>query len=102
MSILNSEIEKLFELSKIKLDQKAIPEVARKLSFVLELVDQIRKVDCSNVQPLAVLVEKSDSIREDEPLKISSKEDLFANLPASEREYAIALGYYRVPNVMSE
>lgn len=102
MTISSFEIEKLFKLSKIKLDPKRVDEFTRKLSLVLDMIGQISKVDCCNVPPMVVISQSSDSVREDVVVNLNSSEDLFANLPSSEREVALSSGHYRVPRVLEE
>lgn len=102
MTISSSEIEKLFELSKIKLDPKGVDEFRRKLSLVLNMIEQISKVDCSDVPPMVVISQQSDSVRNDAVVELNSTEDLFANLPSVERDSALALKHYRVPRVLEE
>jgi aspartyl-tRNA(Asn)/glutamyl-tRNA(Gln) amidotransferase subunit C len=102
MTISGLEIEKLFGLSKIKPDPKRVEEFRRKLSLVFDMIEQISKVDCSDVPPMVVISQQSDSVRDDVVVKLNSTEDLFANLPDSERESALASGHYRVPRVLEE
>lgn len=102
MSISNWEIEKLFALSKMRVEARRMGEVREKLSLIWEMIEQIGKVDCSDVPPLVVVSQQNDALGDDRVVKLNDRRDLFANLPEVERDAAAVSGYYRVPRVLEE
>ena len=95
------DIEKLFKLSKIKLQTQRLEEVHTKLSHVLEMVDALHLVDCDGGKRVQLSPSEAH-LRKDEVYSLNNRDDLFCNLPHEEREFAQKSGYYRVPKIMDK
>jgi aspartyl/glutamyl-tRNA(Asn/Gln) amidotransferase C subunit len=95
------DIEKLFKLSKIKLQSQRLEEMQIKLSNVLEMVDALHLVDCDGGQRTQ-FPPSEIHLRKDEVRSLNNRDDLFSNLPHEEREFAQKSGYYRVPKIVDK
>jgi aspartyl-tRNA(Asn)/glutamyl-tRNA(Gln) amidotransferase subunit C len=94
MSIDRDAIEKIASLSKIKLDEEAIPEVTKRISAILDMVDQMQSVDTSSVEPMANPLDAFQRLRADEVTESNQRDDFQALAPEAEA------GLYLVPKVI--
>ena len=53
MSLDKADIEKLAELARVRVPDEALAEVTDRIAAILELVDQMRAVDTTGVEPLS-------------------------------------------------
>ncbi len=83
-------------LSRLSLSEAETGAFADQLDSVLEYVEQLNKVDTSNVEPTAFLAPARDPMRPDvETLSLSS-EKLLQNGPK------VTNGYFAVPKVIAQ
>jgi aspartyl/glutamyl-tRNA(Asn/Gln) amidotransferase C subunit len=94
------DIEKLFRLSKIKVQEKMLEEVSAKISHTMQMVDSMHQVNCEIDAKGSESQIETTRFRNDEVLMLNTREDLFTNLSTKEREFAERSGYYRVPRVI--
>ena len=52
MSVEQADIEKIAKLSRIRIAESDIPEVADRINDILNMVDSMQAVDTSGVEPL--------------------------------------------------
>jgi aspartyl/glutamyl-tRNA(Asn/Gln) amidotransferase C subunit len=94
------DIEKLFKLSKIEFQSQRLEEVQIKLSNVLAMVDSMHAISCEPDLEETQTFSSNLYFRKDEVHSINTRDDLFANLPAKEKEFAQKSGYYRVSRIV--
>ena len=97
MSITREQIIRVEKLAQLKLSESKVEELAQGLSKVFDWIDQLKKVDISNTEPLANAVLDiipHTPLREDIPHLDNSKEDVLSNAP--EQDY----GFFLVPKVV--
>lgn len=95
------DVEKLFKLSKIKIQKQIIKDVELKISQILQMVDSMSLVNCEDIsQDLDDF--QNTLLRQDEVHSINTREDLFLNLHGKERISATECNYYRVPKVLED
>ena len=83
-------------LSRLKFDQKEVSEFTTQLNSILEYMDQLNKLDTSNVEPTSHPVKMSNVFREDlikEPLTV---EQALQNAPEKEADC------FKVPRIIQE
>ncbi len=94
MTIEQNEIEKIAELSRIRIGAGQIGEVTRRIADILQMVDQLQAVDTSAVEPMANPLDATQPLRADRVTEKNRREDFQAIAPAVEN------GLYLVPKVI--
>ena len=89
-----SEIEKLANLAKLKIDGETIEEVTTRITNVLALVDQLKLVDTHGVEPMAHPLDAKQVLRPDEVTEPDRRDAFQQIAPATED------GLYLVPKVI--
>lgn len=97
MSITREQIIRVEKLAQLKLSESKVEELTKGLSKVFDWIDQLKKVDISDTEPLANAVLDiipESPLREDVPHLENSKEDVLLNAP--DQDY----GFFLVPKVV--
>ncbi len=94
MALDRSDVEKIAHLARLQIDEADIPEYARNLSNILELVDQMQAVDTSAVTPMAHPLDATQRLRADQVTEPDQREQLLKPAPAVED------GLFLVPKVI--
>ncbi len=95
MSIDNSTVRKVAKLSRIKILDSADEEVLKnELNKILEWVDELQKVDTSNVEPMLSVFNESMVMREDVSEKKFETDTMLENAPEKKS------GFFVVPKVV--
>ncbi|HKK05474.1 MAG: Asp-tRNA(Asn)/Glu-tRNA(Gln) amidotransferase subunit GatC [Gammaproteobacteria bacterium] len=94
MSLDKADVEKIAHLARLAIDEGDIPEYARNLTNILDLVEQMNAVDTAGVTPMAHPLEVAQRLREDEVTEADQRELFQAHAPAVEA------GLYLVPQVI--
>lgn len=94
MSLEKADVEKIAHLARLAITAEDIPEYARNLSNILDLVAQMNAVDTANVTPMAHPMELPQRLREDVVMEANQREAFQACASAVEA------GLYLVPKVI--
>jgi aspartyl-tRNA(Asn)/glutamyl-tRNA(Gln) amidotransferase subunit C len=94
MSLDDNDIRKLATLARISVDNSIVDEVARKISDILDMVDQMQALDTSAIEPMANPLDAVQPLRKDEVTEPNQREAFQAIAPATEN------GLYLVPKVI--
>ncbi|HCI49200.1 MAG: hypothetical protein A2977_01650 [Alphaproteobacteria bacterium RIFCSPLOWO2_01_FULL_45_8] len=97
MSITKEQIIHIEKLAQLKMSESKVTEITASLSNVFDWIDQLKKVDITNTEPLAnpvIDLIPQTPLREDVPHLENSREDILANAP--EKDY----GFFFVPKVV--
>jgi len=94
MSLEKNDIEKIAHLARLGIHDADIPDYARNLSDILDLVEQMSAVDTSGVTPMAHPLDACQRLRADEVTEVNQREQLQANAPQVEA------GLFLVPQVI--
>jgi len=94
MSLDAKEVEKIAHLARLAISAADVPEYARNLSRILDLVEQMNAVDTDNVTPMAHPLELSQRLRPDQVTESDQREHFQAIAPRVED------GLYLVPKVI--
>ena len=94
MSLDKHEVERIAHLARLEIDPGAVPEYARNLSNILDLVDQLDAADTAGVEPMAHPLEVRQRLREDVVTETDQRERFQAIAPQVED------GLYLVPRVI--
>ncbi len=94
MALDRTDVEKIAHLARLQIDNNDVPEYARNLSNILDLVDQMQSVDTDGVAPLAHPLDAVQRLRADQVSEQNQREQLQAVSPAVEN------GLFLVPKVI--
>jgi len=94
MSLDKAEVENIAHLARLAVSEEDIPEYARNLSNILELVERMSAVDTSDVEPMAHPLDMAQRLRPDEVTETDRRDRFQENAPSVEA------GLYLVPQVI--
>lgn len=94
MSLDAKEVEKIAHLARLAISAGDVPEYARNLSRILDLVEQMNAVNTDNVAPMAHPLELSQQLRPDQVTETDQRDAFQAIAPQVEN------GLYLVPKVI--
>jgi aspartyl-tRNA(Asn)/glutamyl-tRNA(Gln) amidotransferase subunit C len=94
MSLDAAEIKKIAHLARLSINETDMPEYARNISSILDLVEQMSAVDTSGVVPMAHPQEVPQRLRVDEVVEQDQREQFQAISPRVEN------GLFLVPKVI--
>jgi aspartyl-tRNA(Asn)/glutamyl-tRNA(Gln) amidotransferase subunit C len=89
-----SDIEKLAHLARLNVEGSQLDEVAHSLSNILAMVDQLKAVDTTGVEPMAHPLSVAQRLRADNITESNQREAFLAIAPHTEG------GLYLVPKVI--
>ncbi len=94
MSLKPDDVRNIAQLARLHIDEAVIDEYAADLSSILELVEQMNRVDTSDVAPLSNPLDATQRLRDDAVSEIDER-DKFQSIAPD-----VAEGLYRVPKVI--
>lgn len=94
MALEKQDVEKIAHLARLALDEQDVPRYARELSNILNLVEQMNRVDTADVRPMAHPMDLSQRLREDRVTEADQRE-LFQSIAPLVQD-----GLYLVPKVI--
>ena len=65
MKIDNDEIKKIAHLARININENEANQVSKKLEGILELIDQMTKVNTDGIEPMAHALDITQPLRQD-------------------------------------
>jgi len=94
MSLSDDQVRRIARLARIAVGAEESAAVIRRLNRVLQLVDQMRAVDTSGIEPMAHPLEAAQRLRPDEVTEKDEREAIQQAAPA------VHAGLYLVPKVI--
>ena len=94
MSLDRDDVVKIAHLARLAIDEADIPRYARELSNILALVEQMNRLDTTDVEPMAHPLDSSQRLRPDVPTESDQRELFQTTAPQVEA------GLYLVPKVI--
>ena len=94
MSIDNQTVRKVSKLAKIKINEKEESKLIEELNNILGWVDELKKVDTEQIEPMLSVFNESMAMRKDEVSSKISDELVLKNAPESKS------GFFVVPKVV--
>ena len=94
MSIDNQTVRKVSKLAKIKINEKEENKLIEELNNILGWVDELKKVDTEQIEPMLSVFNESMTMRKDEVSSEISDELVLKNAPESKS------GFFVVPKVI--
>lgn len=94
MSLKTDDVRNIAHLARLHIDEADVDKYAADLSSILDLVDQMNRVDSQGVTPLANPLDATQRLRADEVTE-SDQRDKFQGIAPD-----VEQGFYRVPKVI--
>ncbi|MAI60095.1 MAG: Asp-tRNA(Asn)/Glu-tRNA(Gln) amidotransferase GatCAB subunit C [Rickettsiales bacterium] len=94
MSIDNQTVRKVSKLAKIKINEKEETKFIEELNNILGWVDELKKVDTEQIEPMLSVFNESMVMRKDEVSSETLDELVLKNAPESKS------GFFVVPKVI--
>ncbi len=94
MALALSDVEKIAHLARLHVSEEDALEVTKRISSILDLIDQMQSVDTANVAPLAHPFDAVQRLRPDEVTETDQRDYLQKIAPATQD------GLYLVPKVI--
>lgn len=98
--ITTEEIKRLAKLVKIGFSDDELSTFQKQLTSIMAMIDQLKEVDCSNVEPLTSVCNMSQRLRKDTVNTIDISEAIFANVPGESAEFAKEIKCFITPKVV--
>ncbi len=94
MSLTKDQVKKVAKLANLPLTSKEEEKYAGQLSKILEYVEQLNKVDTSDVEPTFNVSGKSNVLAEDQVRTSITQEDALANAPKKSEGFFVTKGVF--------
>ena len=94
MSIDNKTVRKVSKLAKIRINEQEETKLIEELNNILGWVDELKKVDTEQIEPMLSVFNESMVMRKDEVFSETSDELVLKNAPESKS------GFFVVPKVV--
>ena len=94
MALPPDEVAKLAELARLSIDSQQVESTANSVSDILNMIDQLKQVETSQVSPLSHPMDLVQRLRADEATETNQRETLQKLAPSVEN------GLYLVPKVI--
>ena len=94
MSLDKSDVEKIAHLARLAIEDQDIPDYARDLNNILNLVEQMNAVDATDILPMAHPLDAHQRLRPDAVTEVDQRELFQSIAPKTEA------GVYLVPQVI--
>ena len=94
MPLTETEIRHIAKLARLKMEERRIRACASQLSRILELIEQMNRIDTSGIEPMSHPQDSALRFREDEVTAPNRRENYLGIAPAAQS------GLYLVPRVI--
>ena len=96
MSVTLKDVEHVAALARLSFSDEEKVKLTSELNDILTYMEQLNKLDTTNVEPLAHVIELSNVFRPDEVKPSVSREDALKNAPAATEKF------FKVPKVIGD
>ena len=85
--ISKDQVSKVAKLAKLKLDEEQIDKHAVQIEKILDYINQLEKIDTTNVPCTTRAIEVTNVLRSDANEKYDNKEDILQLAPSRENNF---------------
>ena len=94
MKITREEVKHVAALARLEFSPEEEEHLTQQLNKILQYMDKLNRLDTTNVEPLAHVVDVVNAFREDRVANQPSLDTLLANAPAKEKNF------FKVPKII--
>ena len=96
MAVTIKDVEHIAKLAKLEFTEAEKEKFTHQMNQILEYMEQLNKLETSDIEPLSHVIELSNVFRQDVVKPGVSTEEALKNAPAKTEEF------FKVPKVISE
>ena len=96
MTVSLKDVEKIADLARLYIPEEEKEEYTRQLNIILEYMEQLNRVDTSNVEPLSHPFELTNVFRDDDVQPSLPVDEALRNAPEKSGNY------FKVPKVINK
>ena len=96
MAVTITDVEHVAVLARLSFTDEQKEKLTHELNDILEYMQQLNKLDTSNIEPLSHVIELNNVLREDTLKPTLAQEEALLNAPAKTEKF------FRVPKVIGE
>lgn len=96
MSVTLKDVEHVAELARLSFSEEEKVRLTGELNTVLAYMEQLNRLDTTNVEPLSQVIPLENVFRDDVQTPGVTREEALRNAPARSEEF------FRVPRVIGE
>ena len=94
--ISREEVSKVAKLAKLKLNNEQIDNHATQIEKILDYINQLEKIDTTNVPCTTRAIEVVNNFRSDEKEKFKDRDDILELAPSRENNF------FKVPKIIKD
>lgn len=94
------DTKKISRLAKLNYKEEDLEALTVDLNNIINMIDDVQDVDCSDVEPLRNVLDMNQRLVEDKAMEQKIEKQLFDNLPKSGSELAKEVNCFVVPKVV--
>ena len=94
--LTRAEVERIAELARLQLSEVEIEAFTRQLAQILDMAQQLRDVDTTDVPPTTHVMSRHEALRPDQVRASLTRAEALANAPDGESDE----GFFKVPKVI--
>ena len=94
--ITRNQVSKVAELARLKLNEEQLDNHARQIEKILEYINQLEKIDTSNVPCTTRAIEVVNVVREDKKQTFENREKILNLAPSREEDF------FKVPKIIKD
>lgn len=84
MSILVEDVKHIAKLARLNFTDEELNKLSLQLSDIVDMANEIEKLDTENVKPTAHILENTNVFRKDEVKPSYDREEILKNAPTKE------------------
>jgi len=94
--ISREEVSKVAQLAKLKLSEEQIDNHSTQIEKILDYINQLEKIDTTNVPCTTRAIEVTNNFRSDENLTYKNRDEILNLAPSKEA------GFFKVPKIIKD
>ena len=98
--ISEAEVKNAAKLARLSFNDGQITHFTKQLGDIMTMIEEMKKVDCTNIEPLSSVCEQTPFMRDDIVTEGDLGSALFANAPGADAEFAKEIKCFIVPKVV--
>jgi len=94
VALSEKDVQYVAKLARLEVTDQETAKYTQQLGAILQYVEQLNKLDTSNVEPLTHPLDVKNVLRKDEVVPSLSQKDVLSNGPE------VQSGHFKVPKIM--
>ena len=94
MALSEKDVQYVAKLARLEVTDQEVAKYTQQMANILEYVEQLNKLDTSNVEPLTHPLDVKNVFRKDELKPSLTQQEVLSNAPEPQS------GHFKVPKIM--